>query len=79
MVLINLDPWRFKSAHSTNNEYAFRSACVNGHLQLAQWLYIIKPTINISAENDQAIRLACEYEYLEVAQWLYEIKPTIDI
>ena len=33
---------------SADNDYAFRIACTHGKLRVAQWLYQIKPTINIS-------------------------------
>jgi hypothetical protein len=60
-------------------EEAFRGACENGHLELAQSLYETKPTIDISAENEWVFRWACLKGHLDVAQWLYKIKPTIDI
>jgi hypothetical protein len=46
---------------------------------VVQWLYEIKPNINISACNDYAFRFACSQGHLNVAQWLYEIKPYINI
>jgi hypothetical protein len=58
---------------------AFGLACVNGHLEVAQWLLQIKPNINISAENEYAFYFACFGGHLEVAQWLLQVKPTIDI
>ena len=61
---------------SAENEFAFRGACTNGHLEVAQWLYQIKPTLDISEE---AFRNACYGGHLEVAQWLYQIKPTLNI
>ena len=64
---------------SFDYEYPFRWACLNGHLDIAQWLYKIKPTIDISANNEYDFRYACENGHLNVAQWLYQIKPTIDI
>jgi hypothetical protein len=54
-------------------------ACIYGHLDIAQWLYQIKPTIDISAFQEGAFRWACYKGHLEVAQWLYQIKPTINI
>ena len=47
---------------SADNEYAFRWACENGHLELAQWLYLIKPTIDISANNEHTFHWACQNE-----------------
>ena len=64
---------------SSCNESAFRWACHNGHLEVAQWLLEVKPNINISAENEYAFKYACGDGYIEVAKWLYQIKPNIDI
>lgn len=58
---------------SANNDYAFRIACENGHLEVAQWLYEIKKEINIEI----AFIFACENGHLDIAQWLLEIKPSI--
>jgi hypothetical protein len=44
---------------------------------MLQWLYKIKPTINISVCNDYVFKCVCEDGYIEIAQWLYSIKPTI--
>ena len=60
---------------STNNEYAFRTACENGHLQVAQWLYQSKPTLDISAYKEEAFRFACAYGHLQVAQWIQSLNP----
>jgi hypothetical protein len=46
---------------------------------VAQWLYQIKPDINISADNDEAFRYACKSDHIVMAKWLYEIKPDINI
>lgn len=64
---------------SYENDYAFRFACVEGHLGVAQWLLSIKPDINISANNEHAFKYTCFKGHLEVAQWLLSIKPDIDI
>ena len=56
-----------------------KNACLNGHLDMAQWLYKIKPEINISAEDDYAFINACAYGKLDVVQWLCQIKPDISI
>ncbi len=60
-------------------EYAFRFACFNGHLPVAQWLLDMKPNINISANMDFAFKYACGNGHLPVAQWLFNIKPSINI
>jgi hypothetical protein len=54
-------------------------ACHYGHLEIAQWLYEITPTLDISTEHEYAFRVACHYGHLCVAQWLYRVKPTLDI
>ena len=51
----------------------FRNACENGHLNVAQWLYQIKPYINISDWNEEIFRRTCKKDHLIVAQWLYQI------
>lgn len=56
-------------------EKVFRLACHNGHLEVAQWLLTVKPTIDISAENDNAFRYACYYRHLNVAQWFISLLP----
>ena len=60
-------------------EKAFRNACENGHLQTAQWLLSVKPSINISADYEYAFRWACVKGHLETAQWLLTLKPSINI
>jgi hypothetical protein len=68
--------------NSTNNvvhiEGAFQMVCWRGCLEFAQWLYQIKPAIDISANNSTAFRLACSAGHLDIAQWLYKIKPIIN-
>ena len=50
--------------------------CVNGHLEVAQWLLQVKPDINILAYAEEAFYWTCENGHLEVAQWLAdEVKP----
>jgi hypothetical protein len=61
------------------NESAFRSACYKGHLHVAQWLFSVKPDIDISACCEYAFRNASYNGHLHVAQWLLKIKPNIDI
>jgi hypothetical protein len=45
-------------------------------LQVAQWLYEIKPTLDISADNEGAFRKACCFGDLDVAQWIQSLNPT---
>ena len=64
---------------SAENEQAFSYACEFGHLEIAKWLFLIKPDIDISAENEYAFRYASKNGHLEMAKWLLQIKPDIDI
>ena len=64
---------------SSGNEWAFRYACLKGHLHVAQWLLSVKPDINISADNEYAFRSACRKGNLQLAQWLLSVKPDINI
>ena len=50
-------------------------ACYNGHLEVAQWLYEIKSTLNISAKNEEAFCLACRNDHFKVAQWIQSLNP----
>ena len=63
---INISEW---------NDEAFRLACSNGHLKVAQWLLEIEPNINISAQEEYAFRRACSNNHLEVATWLRSLHP----
>jgi hypothetical protein len=53
--------------------------CENDYLEVAKWLFQIKPTIDVSIDSEKIFRTVCENDYLEMAQWLLQIKPTIDI
>lgn len=41
-------------------------SCMNGHLELAQWLLSVNPTLNATL----AFKWACRRGHLKVAQWL---------
>ena len=49
---------------SSHNECAFRSACKNGHLEVAKWLLSIKTDINILIQNEYAFQFACQEGHL---------------
>ena len=57
----------------------FQYMCKNGHLEYAQHILNVHPTLDISAQNEYAFRFACRNGHLQVAQWLYQSKPTLDI
>ena len=56
---------------SSDNEYIFRKACGNGHLEMAKWLLSVKPDINITNNINNAFRDACDYNRWETVQWLF--------
>jgi hypothetical protein len=54
-----------------NSNLAFRLACVNGHLDTAQWMYKNHHgIIDIHVLNDYAFRVACENGHWESAKWV---------
>lgn len=57
--------------------FAFQKACRHGCLEVAKWIYSIKPSVDVSA--CRAFQSACENGHLEVAQWLYQNNPTLDV
>ena len=64
---------------SHEHEFLFRQICCNGQLEIAKWLLLIKPDINVSDFDEYAFRFACMNGHLSVAQWLMEIKPNINV
>ena len=56
-------------------EHAFRLACGNGHLQIAQWL-VAQGGMDIHAGFDRAFRWACDNGHLEVGRWLVGLDPS---
>ena len=62
-------------------ENAFQIACEYGKLNIAQWLFNLKPNIlNSGLEWDEyAFKMACHNGHLELAQWLLSVKPKNNI
>lgn len=63
------------------NPQLFKNACIDGHLNVAQWLLSITPAINVSDDDEFNIlfRSVCFYGHLHVAQWLLSLNHNIDI
>jgi hypothetical protein len=60
------------------DEVAFRSACFNNHLELAQWLTLTCCSpINIHVYDESVFRCACYNGHLEVAKWLVDYTNSI--
>jgi hypothetical protein len=53
-----------------DNDFAFRFACENGHLETARWVYTLGG-VNVHACDDLAFRHACMCGHLETAKWLF--------
>jgi len=52
---------------------------MNGHLEIAQWLWSLDPTFNVHQMEESAFRYACKRGYLKVAQWLWSLDHEINI
>jgi hypothetical protein len=68
----------------SRNEFVFRWACADGHLNVAQWLYNISyekanDKINIRINNDFPFRCACNADHKDIAEWLCTINKDYKI
>ena len=83
---VESEKWTFSEEHykyenqlimikdiSNNNEEAMFNACSSGHLNVAKFLYKIKPSINLSIKEDFLFSEACNNGNLSVVKWLYSI------
>ena len=57
------------------DDIAFIFSCLNGHLEIAKWLYCLGT--NINSQDEGAFTLSCKYGHFEIAKWLHSIDPTI--
>lgn len=54
-------------------QIGFNYSCVNGHLDVAQWLLTVENNkIDISFDQNYNFKWACGNGHLDVAQWFYE-------
>jgi len=55
-------------------QLAFNNSCINGHLNVAQWLLTLENNmIDVSFGQNYNFKWACGYGHLVVSQWLYDI------
>ena len=71
--------WKPTIDISAGNDYAFRIACINGHIGVVRQLYEWRPTIDISADYEYVFRNACRNGHLDVVKQLLEWNPNLNI
>ncbi len=59
------------------HQNAFIDACDYGNIEVAKWLFEVKPEYPIIYIN--AFFFACKNGHLEIAKWLLELNPDMDI
>lgn len=60
------------------DDYSFRTACCNGHLEVAKWLLSNYPNIKVFDNfNDNLFQSVCMHSHLNVAKWLYSMNSKV--
>jgi hypothetical protein len=76
-TLRSLDYSRFNT--HAQDEYAFRYACENGHLDIVKFLLTLEPShgrIDIYAKNEYAFRYACKNGHTNIVKFLLALEET---
>jgi ankyrin repeat protein len=54
-----------------DNELAFRWACGNGRIEIANWL-VQDHQVDIHVDNEDTFKYACKYRHDKVIKWFTE-------
>lgn len=57
-----------------NNDYAFRTSCEFGHLDVAKYLISLDDGINIHSDDEYAFRMSCKHGHMKVCRYLISLK-----
>ncbi len=57
--------------------HAILKACKKGQLEIAQWLYSMRPTIKHDFEA--YFQFACKNGYMDIVEWIMSVNPDTDI
>jgi ankyrin repeat protein len=52
---------------------------LNGHLEIAKWLYKINPNLDVSNADNQALQWSIYYGHNNIVEWILQIKPEINV